>query len=48
MDAQVTENNRNWRLKSLHVERFSGALGISIDGSVVGDYALESVDLTGL
>lgn len=46
--AKVTGNYRGWELQSLHVMPFSGAIGITVDGNVVGDYAFEYVDLSGL
>ena len=46
--AKVTGNYRGWELNSLHVTPFSGAVGITVDGNVVGDYAFEHVDLSGL
>ena len=46
--AEVTGNYRGWKLQSLHVVPFSGAIGITVDGNVVGDYAFEYVDLSEL
>ena len=46
--AEVTEHYKGWKLNSLHVKPFSGAIGITVDGNVVGDYAFEYVDLSGL